>query len=68
LSRPPEQLCIKLSRRARVSGQEFIPAKLAMFGLCGVHIWVLVFLSAFVVVVFFQLIHGATSALAVIIR
>src|SRR5262249_44358813 len=45
LSSPPEQLCIKLSRRARISGQEFIPAKLAMFGLCGVHIWVLFFLS-----------------------
>jgi hypothetical protein len=38
LSSPPEQLCIKFSRRARISGQEFIPAKLAMFGLCGVHI------------------------------
>jgi hypothetical protein len=40
LSSPPEQLRIKFSRLARISGQEFIPAKLAMFGLCGIHIWV----------------------------
>jgi hypothetical protein len=50
LSSPPEQLRIKFSRLARISGQEFIPAKLAMFGLCGIHIWVLVFfVSAFVI-------------------
>ena len=77
LSSPPEQLRIKLSRRARVSGQEFIPAKLAVFGLCGVHIWVLLFISAFVLFwerrklisqhkILFQLIQGATSAVAVI--
>jgi hypothetical protein len=49
LSSPPEQLRIKLGRRARIGGQEFIPAKLAMLGLCGVHIGYLVFfISAFV--------------------
>jgi hypothetical protein len=45
LSSPPEQLRIKLGRRARIGGQQFIPAKLAMFGLCGVHIGYLVFLN-----------------------
>src|SRR5215472_2407229 len=45
LSSPPEQLRIKLGRGARIGGQELIPAKLAMFGLCGVHIGYLIFLS-----------------------